>query len=90
MIHASVIPNRQIIHVLPLMSDLQVMVFDNQLHKPIQCLLTLFFRQSIDVLHMVPDSKDGLPSSNGVRADHGMDGRKRVANVLGRTARLGI
>lgn len=56
------------------MPDLQIVVFDNQIHKPIQQSPALLLRQPVDTLDMMPDSEDGLPACDRVRANDGMDG----------------
>lgn len=43
MIHTPIIPNRQIIHILPPLADLQVVILHDQLNKPVQRMLALFF-----------------------------------------------
>ena len=58
MVHTSVVPYSKIVLILPPMTDVEIVVLDNQLHKPIQRMLALFFGQAIDLLDVVTDSKD--------------------------------
>ena len=64
----------KIVRIPPLMPDLQIVVFDNQTHKPIQQSPALLLRQPVDALDMMPYSEDGLPACDRVRANDGMDG----------------
>jgi hypothetical protein len=43
----------------------------------------LTISQTVDVLDMMADSEDGLPSSDGIGADNGMFGGELTTNVLG-------
>jgi hypothetical protein len=36
----------------------EIVVLNNQLHKPVQRMLALFFGQAIDLLNVMTDSKD--------------------------------
>lgn len=64
----------KIVGVPPLMPDLQIMVIDDQTHKPIQQSPALLLRQPDDALDMMPHCEDGLPACDRVRANNGMDG----------------
>jgi hypothetical protein len=74
MIYTSIIPDRQVVLILPPVPDLQVMIFGDQSHKPIQRSFAFVLGQAVDMLHMVPNSEDRLPACNGVGADHGVRG----------------
>ena len=56
------------------MPDLQIVVFDDQTHKPIQQSPAFLLRQPVDALDMMPHSEDRLPARDRVRANDGMDG----------------
>lgn len=90
MINTSIIPNREIVRILPPMPDLQIMVLDNQLNEPVQGPLALFLGQSIDLLDVVSYSKYRFPASDWVGANHGMDSLQVCADVLGSTAGFGV
>ena len=74
MIHAPIIPNRQIIHILPPLADLQIVILHNQLHKPVQSMLALFLGQPVDLLHVVANCEDRLPACHWVGSNHGVLG----------------
>lgn len=87
MVHAPIIPNRHIIHPLPLEPDLQVMILHNQLAKPPQEMLALVLGQPVDPLHVVAHGKHRLPPRDRVGADDGVHGLEHLADVLRRAAR---
>lgn len=87
MIHASIIPNRQVIHILPTKPDLKIMVLNDELDEPIEEPLALGLGEPVDALHVVADGEHALPPRYGVRADHRVDGLEDLASVLGRAAR---
>lgn len=72
------------------MPNLQIMILHNQLHKPIQRLPALLFRQPIDLLHMMTDRKYRVPSRHRIRPNDRMNGRQVFAYVLRSTARLTV
>ena len=90
MIHASVVPDGQVIDITPLMSHLQVVVLDHKLREPVNKVSRFVLAKTIDSLHMMTDREDALPASDGVRADYWMDSFKSVANVLWRAAFLSV
>jgi hypothetical protein len=77
----------KIVRIPPLMPNLQIMVIDDQTHKPIQQSPALLLRQPDDTLDMMPHCEDGLPACDRVRANDGMDGAELRADVLGGAAR---
>ena len=87
MVHTPIIPNRHIIHALPLVPHLQIVVLHNQLNKPIQKVLALLLAQAMNALHVVADGEDGLPARDRVGADDGVHGVERLADVFGGAAR---
>lgn len=90
-IYAPIVPDSQIIDVLPLQvqAHLQVVILDNQLHEPIEKMLRLLLAQSVDSLHVIADSENRLPARHRVGANYGMDRLKDLANILGRTTLCG-
>lgn len=74
MIHAAIIPDRQIIRILPSMPNLQVVVLRNQLYEPVQRGFAFFFGEPVDLLHVVADCEDGLPTGHRIGADYGVCG----------------
>lgn len=82
MVHAPVIPDGDVIGVLPLVAHLQVVVLDNELHEPVEEVLALLLAQAVDALAVVTDGIDGLPAGDGVGADDGVDGLEDLAHVL--------
>jgi hypothetical protein len=86
MVHRPVVPDSQVIHVLPAVPHLQVVVLDDKLHEPAQEVRRLLIAEAVDLLHVVADGEDGLPAGDGVRADDGVDGLEKLADVLGGAA----
>jgi uncharacterized ParB-like nuclease family protein len=75
MVHTPVVPDGEIIRILPSMANLDVMIFRNQRREPIESSLAFFFGQPIDVLHMVADRKDRFPACHRIRAYNRVCGR---------------
>lgn len=90
MIYAAIIPDRQVVRLLPAQPYLEIMILHDQLHKPIQKAARFFFRQPVDVLDVVADGEHGLPTGDGVRADDRVHGLEDVADVLGGAAGGGV
>ena len=87
MIHAPVVPDCQVIEVVPLVPDLQIVVLHNQRHKPVEEVLALLLGQAIDALHVAADAKHRLPSRHGVGPDERVGCFKHLAHVLGSATR---
>jgi hypothetical protein len=87
-VHASVVPDGQIILVLPSLADMQIVVLNNQLDEPFQCMLAFLLGQAVDLLHVMANSKDRFPACDGIRSDHGMLRSQFATHVLRSTARL--
>ena len=90
MVHTSIIPNREIIGILPSMSHLQIVVIDNQPHEPVKQRLRFRLREAVHPLHVMTNSKHRLPAGHGISAYHGMDGFELFAHVLGRAAGFAV
>lgn len=86
--HTPIIPNRQIILIAPLEPHRQIMVLVHQLIEPLQQPRAFRWSKLVDVLDVMPDWKDALPTCDWVRADYGMDGFELGADVQGVAARL--
>lgn len=57
-VHAPVVPDGDIVGVLPLEAHLQVVVLDNELGKPVEEVLALLLGQAVDALAVVADGVD--------------------------------
>jgi hypothetical protein len=86
----TVVPDGNIVGILPLQPDLQIMVLVHQLQEPVQQLLALLLRHAVDVLHMPAHGEDALPPGHGVCAHDGVDGLELGADVFDGAARLVI
>jgi len=86
MIHTSIVPDRQIIGILPSMTDLQIMIINYQGQELIQKSLAFELRQPIDALDMMPKRKDRLPACDRIGAYNWMDSFEDLADVLWSTA----
>lgn len=70
MIHAPIIPDRQILRVLPSVPHLEIMIISDQIHEPPKRLLAFEIAKSIDRLHMMSNGENGFPASDGVCANY--------------------
>lgn len=85
MVHRAVIPDGEVIDVLPLVTDLQVVVLDNELHEPVEEVARLGLAETVDLLDVMASAEDALPAGDGVGANHGVDGFEELADILRRT-----
>jgi hypothetical protein len=69
--------------IVPLEANLQVMVLGDHTEELIKQVSALTISQTIDVLDMMTNSENGLPSSHGVSANNRVLGGELAANVLG-------
>lgn len=90
MVHRPVIPDGQVILILPPESDLQIMVLRDQVDKPPEEVLRLVLAQPVDLLHVVTDGEDALPPGDRVGPDHGVDGLEELAHILWGAALGGV
>lgn len=90
MVHATVVPDGQIIGVLPSMADLEIMVLHDQGKEPVQRMLALLLTKLIDLRHVVAYTKDGFPAGYRVCANNWMDGFQLGPYVLWRTSRFAV
>ena len=86
MIDGSVIPDGQVVDMLPLEADLEVVVLHNQLDKPVEEVLALLVREAVDALDVVADGEHGLPPRYWVGSNEGVNGLENLADVLGSAA----
>lgn len=86
MVHTPVIPDCEIIRVQPLVTDLQIVVIDEQSHEPCEESLTLLLSHVVNLGNVLAECEDGLPARDGVGADDGVDGFEELADVLRSTA----
>jgi hypothetical protein len=89
-VHTPVIPDGEIVRVLPPVTDLQIVVIDEQSHEPCEKSLALELAHVVHLAYVLADGKDGLPARDGVGADDGVDGLEELADVLGGAAGLGV
>ena len=73
----------QIILVVPLEANLQVMVLGDHTEELIKQVSALTISQTVDVLDMMANSENGLPSSHRISANNRVLGGELAANVLG-------
>lgn len=90
MVDTPVIPDGEIIRVLPPVADLEIMVINQQPHEPREQRLALKLGDIVHLGHVLTDGKHRLPPGNGVGADDGVDSLEEIADVLGGAARLGV
>jgi hypothetical protein len=63
-------------------SQLTVVLFNDQLQEPIEKALALIWRHVVDTFNVVANSKKTLPTRDRVGADNWMVGRERIAYVV--------
>ncbi len=85
MVNGAVVPDGEIIDVLPAVADLKVVVLDNELGEPVEEVLGFSLAEAVDLSNVVANSEDTLPAGDRVGADDGVDGLKELADVLGGT-----
>lgn len=64
------------------------MVLVDNIQEPVQQVLALLLRHTIDVLHVSANREDALPSGHRVRPDNRVNGLEFFTDVLGCAARL--
>src|SRR5271156_4566488 len=89
MISGTVIPNRNIM-LIPLESNLDIVIMRQQIQKVVQQQITLMFCNIIDVTYMMSHCKHTLPSSHWIGAHNRMHCLENFTNVLGSSARGGV
>ena len=72
------------------MSNLQIMIFHNQSHKPFQQRFRFQWRYVVDVLHVLTDGEDRLPPCDGICADDWMNGGEFFADVVWGASGVGV
>lgn len=85
--HTPVIPNRQIILVLPLQPSLQIMTIRDNTQQLLQHLLTLISMQLVNLFRKRTKRENALPSRNRIRPNNGMHSSETAADVGGGSAR---
>ena len=78
----AIVPDRNIIHILPLEPDLQIMIVADQSHEPLQQSFAFELGHVVDVSDVGADREDGLPTCHWVGAHYGMDGSKLRPDIL--------
>jgi hypothetical protein len=72
------------------MPDLQIVIINNEPHKPVKQSLAFSFCEPVDVLHVMPDGEDGLPACDGVGANDRVHGDEFFADIFGSPAGFGV
>ena len=85
---ASVIPDSNIIHIMPFKSDLQIMIIFEQLFEPLQEHRALFFGHAVNELGMLADRIYTLPARDRICTNDGMDSFEFATNVFRRSSLL--
>ena len=80
-IRAAVVPDGKVVDVLPAVSDLQVMVLNQQPRKPILQVRSLVPRHTVDVLQVVPDGVQRPPARDGICPHYRVNGFKFDADL---------
>ena len=62
--HAPVIPDGQVVGVLPPEPDLEVVVVRDELDEPAQQIVAFGLTQAVDPLGVVTNGEDGLPTGD--------------------------
>jgi len=68
MIHAPIIPDSEIVRILPAVAHLQIVVINYQTQKPREKPFALAGGESVDVLYVVAEGEDRFPAGYGVGA----------------------
>lgn len=64
------------------------MIFCDEPYEIVEQVLAFQLCQIVDMLHMMPNSENALPSSDRVGSDDGMLRRERGSHILGRTCKV--
>jgi hypothetical protein len=76
--------------ILPPVTELRVVLFNNHLQEPVLQPAALVGSQVVDLRHVVAHGKKALPARHGVRPHYGMRSRQGRTDVVGRAARRGV
>lgn len=71
-----------VIRVLPSMSNLQIMIVDNQPKKPVEHTTALSIREAVNTLDMISNGVQTLPPSYRISSYHGMHGSQISSNIF--------
>lgn len=74
-----------IVLVLPVESNLQIVVLVDKVEEPLEQVIALFLRQPVDVVGEAAHGEDALPARHGICSHDRMHGAQVGAHVLGRT-----
>jgi len=77
----AVVPNSKIVLTVPLESALQVMVLSDHTEELIEEMIGFTLGETIDMLYMMANSEDSLPSGNRVGADDWVLSGELLADV---------
>jgi hypothetical protein len=67
-------------------SDLKIMILDNQSQKPLQKSMALHLSNIVDTLNMTPNGKYTIPSGHRIGPDNWMNRLEICSNVLWRSS----
>ena len=80
----------QIVRILPPQTSLQIMILNDQSHKPSQQMIAFLVRKVIDFSNMVPHSKHTLPPSYWISTDNRMNGLQHFPYIFRRAPRTSV
>lgn len=89
MVDGAVVPDGEVVEVLPAVADLEVVVLDDEVDEPVEEVARLVVGEALDALDVVADGEDALPARHGVRADDGVVRLEGFPYVLGGPAHAG-
>lgn len=79
-----------VILVLPFQSDLQIVILVDQVEEPLQEMVALLLRHTIDIPDVASNGEDTLPPSHRVGADNRVDRLEVESDVLRSATRLTV
>lgn len=88
--NAAVVPDGDIIRVLPAMTNLKVVVVCDQVDKTSQHLVAFLLSEAVDTLYVVTNTEDALPTSDWVGANDWVYSLQLSTDVLGSATRLAV
>ena len=85
---ASIVPDGNVVYVVPVESDLQIMIILEKFLKPLQSHTALLFGQAVDELAVLADWVETLPAGDRICPDDRMGSLEIATDILSGTARL--
>jgi hypothetical protein len=65
----TIVPNCDIVRILPPKPDLSIVVVHQQLLEPLEHICTFFLGQAVDMADVSADREDALPACDWIRTD---------------------